>query len=139
MGTILPSSTVNYHFGSLGRALEVAGLRVMDPAGHFRNRGPTLSEDDLFASLSKVELQVGHEHTSSEYNADGAFSTKPFRDRFGKWDEVLVHYRKRWKAEHPGGVGSVGNARQDWTGQPPAIHSSGEARRVQTDRTFGFG
>jgi hypothetical protein len=96
VSTVLPPSVVNYHFGSLGQALEAAGLKVLDPAEHFRDRGPTLSEDDLFASLSKVEHQVGREPTLNEYNAEGAYSTKPFRDRFGRWDEVLVHYRK-WK------------------------------------------
>jgi len=102
VGAVLPSSVVNYHFASLGRALEAAGLRVLDPAEHLRNRGPTLSEDDLFASLSKVEQQVGREPTLNEYSAEGAYSTKPLRHRFGKWDEVLVQYRK-WKAGHPTG------------------------------------
>jgi hypothetical protein len=100
VASLLPSSVVNYHFGSLGRALEAAGLRVLDPAEHFRNRGVTLSEDHLFASLCRVEQRLGREPTLNEYNAEGAYSTKPFRDRFGKWDAVLVHYRK-WKAEHP--------------------------------------
>ena len=121
VATVLPLSTVGYHFGSLSRALEAAGLRVVDPAEHFRNRGPALSEDDLFASLSKVEQQMGREPTFNEYNAEGAYSTKPFRDRFGKWDEVLVHYRK-WKAGHPT-EGLVGPGAPVKTGQaslPPA-------------------
>jgi hypothetical protein len=100
VASILPLSVVNYHFGSLGRALEPAGLRVLDPAEHFRNRGPSLSEEDLFASVSKLEHQLGREPTSNEYSAEGEYSTKPFRRRFGKWDEVILHYRK-WKVEHP--------------------------------------
>jgi hypothetical protein len=102
VGTVLPSSTVSYHFGSLARALEAAGLRVVDRAEHLRNRGPTLSEDDLFASLSKVEQQIGREPTLNQYTAEGVYSAAPFRDRFGRWAEVLVHYRK-WKMGHPAG------------------------------------
>ena len=53
VGTVVPSSTVGYHFGSLGRALEAAGLRVVDRAEHLRNRGPTLSEDNLLPLCPK--------------------------------------------------------------------------------------
>ena len=77
VSTVLPSSVVNYHFGR-GQALEAAGRKVLDPAEHFRDRGPTLSEDDLFASLSKVEQQVGREPLLTSTTLEGPTRPNPF-------------------------------------------------------------
>jgi hypothetical protein len=50
-------------------------------------------------SLLDVETQIGHDPSLSEYRANGGtLSDAPFRDRFGKWDSTLQHYRK-WKAD----------------------------------------
>lgn len=91
-------SVVNYHFGSLGNALEAAGLDRGIRAAHLRNRQPILSDDELFRSLWDVEQQLGHEPGANEYNASGRYSNKPFRKRFGNWDTVISYYRK-WRTE----------------------------------------
>jgi hypothetical protein len=136
VATVLPLSTVGYHFGSLSRALEAAGLRVPNPAQHLRNRRPLLSENDLFASLSGLEQQLRREPTLNEYNAEGDYSTKPFRDRFGKWDEVSLHYRK-WKEEHPTvGLSSAIGPNQDWRNQPLTSVSGPRRTRARTYWTF---
>jgi Homing endonuclease associated repeat len=96
----LSPSAISYHFGSLGNALEAAGLRRVGAADHFRQRGAVFSDEELFHSVLRVEEQVGHPPTLNEYTAYGGHSAAPFRDRFGRWSEALTLYRK-WKAERP--------------------------------------
>lgn len=95
---VIPVSNVKVYFGSLGNALEAAGLERTDSAEHFKGRGNILSEDDLFQSLYEVENELGHEPKSLEYSAQRKYSIRPFKKRFGKWEAVLKQYRK-WKAE----------------------------------------
>ena len=102
---VLPLGSTRYYFGSLGAALEAAGLRRRDPAEHFRDRGPTLSDTDLFASVLEVETQLGHQPGYSECEAHGRYSTRPFRKRFGRWHEVLARYQ-RWRSDTGGRVTS---------------------------------
>ncbi len=94
----IPISSVRFHFGSLAKALDAAGLGVAgrDPSTYDPMR---LSDDELFTSLWDVEQKIGHDPSFSEYRANrGRFSDKPFKNRFGKWQATLQHYRK-WKAE----------------------------------------
>lgn len=95
----IPHSSLNYHFGSLGNALEEAGLKRGDSTTHLRNRQPLISDDDLFHSLLDVEQQIGHEPGAGEYNVSGSYSNKPYSKRFGDWKTVIQHYRK-WRAEN---------------------------------------
>jgi hypothetical protein len=97
---VLPASSINYHFGSLGRALESARLERTGSADHLRDRGNVITDDDLFRSLAEVHSSIGREPGCLQYEANGEYSSKPFRDRFGRWDNVLAHYRK-WRAENP--------------------------------------
>ena len=94
----IPESSVRYHFGSLGNALEEAGLEKGDSTAHLRDRQPLISDEDLFQSLLDVEQQIGHEPGASEYNVHGTYSNRPFRMRFGDWNTVISHYHK-WRAE----------------------------------------
>jgi hypothetical protein len=98
----LPLSSIGNYFGSLGNALVAAGLDRTVAWSHFEGRGNVLSDDDLFRSMKIVEQCVGHEPRCLEYQSQGGYSARPFRKRFGKWDEVLTHYRK-WKAQRSGG------------------------------------
>lgn len=90
----LPESSIRYHFGSFGNALDAAGLTV--------NRQPPqqvrLSDDELFGSVLEVESSVGREPTEGDYSANGRYSCKPFRKRYGKWSDTLAYYRK-WKSQ----------------------------------------
>jgi hypothetical protein len=97
----IPISSVKYHFGSLAKALDAAGLGVAgrDPSTYDRMR---LSDDELFTSLWDVEQKIGREPHFSQYRANGGrFSDVPFRKRFGKWPVTLQYYRK-WKTERGG-------------------------------------
>ena len=95
---ILSISSISYHFGSLGNALEAAGLERTKSYDHFVGRGKVISDESLFQSLLAVENKIGHEPGHNEYLACGEYSNRPFRKRFGKWKDVLAHYRK-WKAD----------------------------------------
>ena len=97
---VLSVSAVRYYFGSLGAALSAAGLRRRD-ATEWRYRGPTLSDTELFASVLEVETQLGHLPGYSEYEAHGRYSTRPFRKRFGRWQEALARYQ-RWRSDTGG-------------------------------------
>lgn len=94
----LSTSTVINYFGSLGEALEAAGLRRQASTDHFKSKPSGLTDDELFISLLEVEKELGGEPGFRAYAARGKYSTKPLTTRFGKWSEVLAHYRK-WKAE----------------------------------------
>lgn len=100
ISTEIPPSVVNYYFGNVGNALEAAGLERRSSTAHFADRGPQLDDADLFTSIRRVEDQLGHEPGHSEYQVHGEYSTQPFKKRFGKWPDVLAHYRK-WKTENP--------------------------------------
>ena len=113
---VLPTSSVNYHFGSLGNALEAAGLKRGSSAEHLKNCRIELSESDLFSSLLRVEEQLGRVPKYNEYNAYGDYSTRPFKNRFGPWSETLKHYEK-WKKER--GAGDLKLASE--TSQDPRI------------------
>lgn len=96
-GIISPSSITN-HFGSVGNALEAAGLRrrasheALDAVRH------TLTSDDLFQALLELERTLGREPRSTEFSANGRLSLMPFRKRFGTWKNSLAFYRK-WKSD----------------------------------------
>ena len=95
---MLSSSSVNYHFGSLGNALEAAGLKRTSPGENLKISRERYSDDELFLSLLRVEKQLGRVPKCTEYNAYGDYSSTPFKDRFGHWPETLKHYEK-WKKD----------------------------------------
>jgi hypothetical protein len=100
---VLPLSSVNNHFGSLGKALKAAGLQCRSPGAHLKDHGCVLPDDELFESIYCVEQNLGHEPGANEYNAEGKYSIKPFKKRFGaRWGDALAHYRK-WKVERGDG------------------------------------
>jgi hypothetical protein len=95
---VIPVSSVNNNFGSLGAALNAAGLRAGSSTDHLSRFRHELSDDELFTSICEAERIVGREPTSREYSANGSFSLTPLRRRYGKWSDVLAHYR-RWKKQ----------------------------------------
>jgi len=88
-------SSVKYHFGSVGNALEAAGLKRAKPGANLP-KGLRYSDTELFNKLLDVERKLGHEPTYNECSAHCEFSTRPYVTRFGKWANVLAYYRK-WK------------------------------------------
>ena len=95
---VIPVSSVSRLFGSLGNALEAAGLDRTIAFEHFKGRGNIISDDDLFQSLLVLENKLGREPHYYDNTAKGKYSSNPFRKRFGKWPDVLARYRK-WKAD----------------------------------------
>ena len=95
--TTIPVSSVKTYFGSLGNALDAAGLQRGSP--HHYKSGPILSDDDLFRSMMEVERRLGHPPGCYEYISGGNYSQAPFKNRFGKWADVLAYYRK-WKSDN---------------------------------------
>lgn len=118
MAKVLSPSTVNSHFGSVGNALEAAGLERTELGENLRGKGQVITDEQLFRSLLDVEDKLGHEPGANENSAHGKFSKEPFRMRFGKWPDVLAHYRK-WKAENAETVQGV-NSRQSPPQEMPA-------------------
>ncbi|MDX1947469.1 MAG: hypothetical protein SFU86_18860 [Pirellulaceae bacterium] len=98
LGGVISPSSINNHFGSVGNALEAAGLRRRAPHEVLEAVRRTLSDDDLFEAVLEVETTLGHEPRSNEFSANGRISLQPFRRRFGTWEESLAFYRK-WKSE----------------------------------------
>ena len=97
---VLPQSSVRNYFSSLRKAVEAAGLEMTDNQDHLDSVRRILSDDELFKSIQTVERKLGREPKAYEYIADGAYSSTPFKDRFGaKWSDTLAYYRK-WKADH---------------------------------------
>jgi len=97
---VISPSVVRDYFGSLGNALEAAGLRRASKAEHLDAVRPVLSQEELFLSLFRVEQLVGREPRTNDYSAHGEYSVKPYKKRFGNWPNTLKHYR-RWKSENP--------------------------------------
>ena len=125
--TVMPSSSIEYHFGSLGNALEAAGLQRRSAIDVLNEIRPVaLTDGDLFRSMLELEQRLGHPPGQNEYNSGGKYSAVTFRRRFGKWPNVLAHYRK-WKsdnnvetADRPAGA--------DQTSRPKHFREEGEAR-----------
>ena len=95
---VIPTSAVYHYFGKVSIALKEAGLEATDSHKKGR-REPKYTDEDLFQALYKVEREIGHEPKVNENNAHGDLSTTTYRVRFGKWRDVLAHYKK-WKSEN---------------------------------------
>ena len=96
---IISLSTINHYFGNLGNALDAAGLERTRSGDNFRNRGLILDNFSLFQALYDVELKIKKEPGYNDCSAYCKYSPRPYKKRFGKWPDVLAHYRK-WKSEH---------------------------------------
>jgi hypothetical protein len=122
---VIPVSSICTHFGSLGNAMEAAGLqrRTASECSHSAERA--LTHEELFRSILEAETELGHEPGRNEYSAFGKYSITPFKKRFGRWSDVLVHYRK-WKA-HKGA--EVSN-----TGRGPGHHRQESSEVTPKDR-----
>ena len=104
--SVIANSTIDYHFGSLGKALQVAGLKARSSAECTTGRFRAVGEEELFRSILRVETQLGREPRQNECHSLGGYAPTTFRRRFGKWPEVLAHYRK-WRAEHKDEIAGV--------------------------------
>jgi hypothetical protein len=98
VASVIPVSTVTSRFGSIGNALEAAGLTRTEPGANFRGQGCKINDHELFQALLELEGQIGHEPGFNECSAHNKYSVMPYKQRFGKWPDVIAFYRK-WKLE----------------------------------------
>ncbi len=127
--TVVPVSSVNNHFGSLGNALEAAGLQRRSATEHLDESRRVLTDDGLFGSMMEVEQRLGHPPGRNEYLSSGKYSGKPFHKRFGKWPDILAYYRK-WKSDK--GVGTADTTAAAANRDQPAEEGLAEKRRHLT-------
>lgn len=99
ISSVISVSTVKQRFGNIGNALEAAGLERIEPGANFRGKGRQIEDSELFGALYKVECTIAHEPRYNDCSAYCEYSVRPYTQRFGKWSEVLAHYRK-WKSEN---------------------------------------
>lgn len=92
-------SVIRYYFGSVGSALQEAGLQL--PPFDLRSVRKSYGEAALFEALLQVETTIDREPRRTDCVVHCRFSVKPYTKRFGHWSNVLAHYRK-WKADNPG-------------------------------------
>ncbi|HEY9745017.1 MAG TPA: hypothetical protein V6C99_02230 [Oculatellaceae cyanobacterium] len=95
----ISTSTVNSYFGTVRAAMEFAGLTYAERGENLKNRPPQINDDDLFNSILVLEAELGEIPNYNQYQAMGNYSVKPFRQRFGKWEDVIAYYQK-WKTEN---------------------------------------
>jgi hypothetical protein len=91
---IIPESTVSRYFGSATKALEAAGLEKNQNVNPYPKGTVKISDDELFQSILEVESKTGKVPGFYDYSADGKYSTFTINKRFGKWEDVISHYRK---------------------------------------------
>ncbi len=96
---VISESTVRAYFGSTQAAMLHAGLEYAQPGENLRNRGNILTDEELFHSIFMVEQQIDEIPNSSQYQALGNYSLRPFRGRFGKLEDAIAYYQK-WKTEN---------------------------------------
>lgn len=99
IATVIPKSTVTGYFGSIGSALEAAGLEKREPGYNFKGRKSDLDDNDLFQNLLSLEEKLRKEPGYNDCRSKGKYSIRPYKTRFGKWEDVLRIYRK-WKIDN---------------------------------------
>lgn len=125
----IAESSLRNVFGSLGKALQAAGLES-NPSSIPLSGYSRLSDDELWRNLVEVESIVGREPTTGDSSANGSVSNRPYLDRWGKWSNAMAHYRK-WKAENgvvPGRAEAPGEPISSKTVQSHPAHVSAAHR-----------
>jgi len=79
----IADSTIHRRFGSWNEAVKQAGFEP-------RQVGPTISDDDLAAELRRLRDVVGHPPTVAVMEAQGAYSSATYKNRFGSWTDALT-------------------------------------------------
>ncbi|MFC2076161.1 homing endonuclease associated repeat-containing protein [candidate division KSB1 bacterium] len=114
ISTVLPISAVRYRFGNVVNALEAAGLErhVVFP------KRKTLTEDELFRALYETEIMLGREPIYFDCRSRNKYSISPYKTRYGKWVDVLAHYRS-WKENNKETLASIRDSISNGDGLTP--------------------
>jgi hypothetical protein len=90
-------SLITYRFGTVGLALQAAGLQRIEPGSNLQPK-TRYSDENLYSNLLEIEKLLGREPRTRDLGPHGDICDTPYR-RLGKWSDVLSLYRK-WKAEN---------------------------------------
>ena len=108
-------NSVKRTFGSWSKAIEAAVLETG------LNPYPKLSDDQLAAEFSRVQELLGKVPSGNEFEANGQFSVKPYKDRFGRWSKAVEHYART--------VATTSQAKTNYLG--PTVHTKPIIEKVQ--------
>jgi hypothetical protein len=92
-------TTIRYTFGSWSRALEAAGLRAYSAGPAPELHQQKIADEDLLGEILRLTKDLGKKPTENEMNALGAYSVKPYRKRWGSFNNACkVAYAKQGTA-----------------------------------------
>ncbi|QAU12149.1 hypothetical protein EKH57_05020 [Halorubrum sp. BOL3-1] len=114
----IADSTIHRRFGSWNAGVERAGFEP-------RQGGTAISDEELVAELRRLRDEVGHPPTVAEMEAQGAYASATYKNRFRSWTDALtetfddvtspVSARESQSAEHlsPGNPGPSPRVSED--------------------------
>jgi HNH endonuclease len=111
----IPISNLRYNFGSFNKAIAAAGLKPNVsgvPVSGYRQ----LSDKDLFAAIGELWSHNGTRPSDSLMNAEGKYSVRPYRARWGTFQKAVDAYVSKFGEPASSGVGV-----QQKSASPPGL------------------
>jgi hypothetical protein len=90
----IPLGTLQYQFGTFNKAVEAAGLKP-NPSGIPAAGRKLLTEDELFDEIARLWRLEGCPPNKSILNAEGKYSSSPYKKRWGSFSNAVDEYRRR--------------------------------------------
>ena len=75
--------TYQYRFGSWNAAIEIVGIEPNRPEDQ------EIPREDLLSELRRLADDLGQTPSKNQMKENGAYSTKPYRKRFGSWNGAI--------------------------------------------------
>lgn len=91
----IPWSRVRYYFSTWNEAVRAAGLQP-NPKGLPVSGYQSLDESELLEAIGDLWRATGRRPTESLMNAEGKFSVKPYRTRWGSWRKAVDAYIRQY-------------------------------------------
>ncbi|MGD9850672.1 MAG: homing endonuclease associated repeat-containing protein [Nitrospirales bacterium] len=91
----ISSGKLRYQFGTWNKALKAAGFSP-NPSGKCLSGCTKSTDEALFKAIGDLWRRTGRKPTEDSMNSEGPFSTKPYRDRWGKFSLAVNEYIKRF-------------------------------------------
>ncbi len=89
--SIIPFGTLRYQFGTFSNAIVAAGLKP-NPQGIPISGYKKLSDNDLLKEIARLWDLTGYRPTESILNSKGNFSTRPYRKRWGSFNNAVDEF-----------------------------------------------
>jgi hypothetical protein len=77
------------------KPLSAAGLKP-NPSGTHVSGYESLDENKLLLAIGDLWRAIGKRPTQAAMTSQGKFSARPYRDRWGKWSNVINEYVRRY-------------------------------------------